>query len=165
MPSHRHRRHASRYSHAHAREAAPAPIQISQRRRPENSDCRAAPSNEAPEKSFCTRDRRWLQRKPARRKVNASLFLLQVPAEFVTHRREQLVRKIGGAARAEALIECGGKHLRRHAFVDRSVDRPAALARIRYAALEFLQLGIAEQRVRRKIQQPRRHYAATAPDL
>src|SRR5713101_4281768 len=82
----------------------------------------------APEKSSCARDRRWPQRRPARRKVNASLFLLQVPAEFVTHRREQLVRKIGGAARAETLIECGSEHLRRHALVDRGVDRPAALA-------------------------------------
>ena len=44
--------------------------------------------------------------------------LLDVPAELVAHGREQLVREIGFAARAEALVQRGSQHRRRHRFVD-----------------------------------------------
>ena len=60
--------------------------------------------------------------------LTLSGFFLEVAAEFVAHRGQQLVRKVGRAARVEAFVECGGQHVRGDAFVDSRVDRPAALA-------------------------------------
>ena len=54
--------------------------------------------------------------------------LLDVAAELEAHGGEKLVGEIRLAARAEALIKCGGQHIGGHGFVDRRLDRPAALA-------------------------------------
>src|SRR6516162_3925689 len=57
--------------------------------------------------------------------------LLDVSAEFVAHRRQHPVGEVRLAARAEALIECGRQDMRGDRFVDRRLDRPAPLARVR----------------------------------
>src|ERR1035438_8233238 len=48
----------------------------------------------------------------------------QVAAELITHRRQKLVGKVGLAARAEALVERGGKHGTWHRLVDGGLDGP-----------------------------------------
>ena len=63
--------------------------------------------------------------------------LLDVPAELEAHRREQLVLEVGLAARAEALVERGRQHRRRHGLVDRGLDRPAPFAGVGDAAGEL----------------------------
>ena len=63
--------------------------------------------------------------------------LLDVSAELEAHRRQQLVLEVRLAARAEALVERGGQHRRRHGFVDRGLDRPAAFAGVGDAAGEL----------------------------
>src|SRR5262249_21286563 len=53
-----------------------------------------------------------------------SLFrgFFEMSTELETHRREQLVLIVRFAARAEALIERGGKHRHRHGLVDSGLD-------------------------------------------
>src|SRR5262249_46282225 len=84
----------------------------------------------------------------------------QMPPEFVTHGRQELVGEIGLAARAEPLVESRGEHMRRHALVDGGLDGPAAFAGIGYAAGEFRQARVLNQRGGRQVEQPRRNHAA-----
>src|SRR5208282_1863022 len=53
---------------------------------------------------------------------------LEMPAEFVAHRREQLVSEIRFAAGAEPLIEGRRQHMGRHTLIDRGLDGPAAFS-------------------------------------
>ncbi len=52
----------------------------------------------------------------------------QVSAELITHSRQKFVCEVGFAARAKALVQCGGKDRTRHSLVDRRLDGPTALA-------------------------------------
>ena len=70
-----------------------------------------------------------------------------------------------GAARAEALVERRGQHVRRHAGLHRGLDRPAPLAGIRDAALEARELRVLAQRARREVEQPGADHAAAPPQL
>ena len=63
--------------------------------------------------------------------------LLDMPAELVAHRREQLVGEIRFAARAEPLVQRRGQHMGRHALIDRGLDGPAAFAGIGHPAREM----------------------------
>src|SRR5262252_2937868 len=86
-----------------------------------------------------------------------------MPAESVAHRRQELIGKVRLASRAEALVQRGGEHRRRHGLVDRRLDGPAAFAGIRYAPGELRERGILDERGRREIEQPRRNHAAATP--
>ena len=55
-------------------------------------------------------------------------------AEFVAHGRQQLLAETVVDAGAEAGIERRGDHRRRHRFVDRRIDGPAAFAGIIHLA-------------------------------
>src|SRR3974390_729241 len=61
-----------------------------------------------------------------------SLFgaLLQMAAEGVAHRGEDAVAPVRLGAWREAGVARGGQHRRRDAFLDRRLNRPAALARV-----------------------------------
>src|SRR5579875_3362304 len=62
---------------------------------------------------------------------------LEMAAEFVAHRRENLVLELRLAARTEARIERSAEDGGRDGFVDRRFDRPTALARIGDVAREL----------------------------
>src|SRR6185436_4528587 len=79
--------------------------------------------------------------------------------------RQQLIRESGLAARAEALIERGAEHMRRHTFVNRGGKRPPPFSGICDAARELLQVRIVGERLGRQVQQPGRDDAAVPPDL
>ena len=63
-----------------------------------------------------------------------SVFFFDVAAELKSHRRQNLVREISFAPRAETLEQRGTQHRHRNAFIDRSIDCPTTLARIRNAS-------------------------------
>src|SRR5215208_698920 len=89
--------------------------------------------------------------------------LLDMPAKLIAHGREQLVGKIRLAARAEPLVERRRQDMRRHALVDRRLDRPAALAGIGHPAGELGQVRILDQRRGLQVEQPRGNDAAAPP--
>src|SRR6516225_6377136 len=95
---------------------------------------------------------------PDARKVRARLSsacrLLHVPAELVAHGGKELVAERRLAARAEALVERGRKHRRRHGLVDCGFDRPASFARVGDAAGKALERGILDQRSCNEVEQP-----------
>ena len=62
-------------------------------------------------------------------------------AEAEPHRGEHLVGELRAIARSEARVERSAQHVRRHAFFDRGLQRPAAFAGIRDAAGEMLELS------------------------
>src|SRR5882762_6536963 len=68
----------------------------------------------------------------------------QVSAEFVAHARKKLLLKIRVAARTEPLIKRGGQDRRRHAFINGSLDCPAALARVGDTPGESREAGILD---------------------
>src|SRR5215468_9038637 len=72
--------------------------------------------------------------------------LLEMPAELVAHRREQLVSEVGLAARAETLVEGGRQDVSRHGLVDRGLDRPAPFSGVRHAPGELRQRRVPKQR-------------------
>src|SRR5215471_6788096 len=88
-----------------------------------------------------------------------------MPAEFVTHRRSELVRELRLAARAEPLVKRGGQHMDWHALVNSGLDRPATFAGVGHAPCEGRHRGITEQGRSREIKQPGGDDAAAAPDL
>src|SRR5262249_16325899 len=120
-------------------------------------------------RSSCRPDRRWLRRRPGRRRVphpsSFAFLLLVVPAELEAHRREELVLVIGLAARGEARVERGREDRRRNRLLDGALDGPAALARVGDAAGEVLQGRIGRERGRREIEEPGGDDAAAPPDL
>src|SRR5262249_27681889 len=67
------------------------------------------------------------------------------PAELIAHGREQFVREVRLAARAEPLIERYGQRRHRHAFVDGGLYGPAAFAGVGYPSGEFRQRRILGQ--------------------
>src|SRR5215475_13346007 len=67
---------------------------------------------------------------------------LHVPAEFVAHRRQQLVCKRGFAARAEAFVKGGREHRHRYGLIDRGLDGPAPLSGIGDLADKVAEPGV-----------------------
>ena len=99
--------------------------------------------------------------------VRSSLLLLEVAAELVAHRRQQLVGEVGLAARAEALVEGGGQDVRRDAFVDRRpgcVQRPSPESETR-PAKRCRARGSPASACGGQVEQPRRDDAAAPPHL
>src|SRR2546429_394906 len=94
-----------------------------------------------------------------------SLFFDFVAAELIAHRRQQLVGKRIVIARAQSLEQRQRNDGRGDAELDGIGNGPTSLARIGYIGSNAGQRRILFQRVRRKIQQPRAHDAAVAPDL
>src|SRR6516164_4885178 len=81
--------------------------------------------------------------------------LLDMPAELVAHGRQHLAGKIGLAARAEALKECGGQHMCRDRLVDRGLDGPAPLARIGNAPRKSRKRRVFGEGTRGQVEKPR----------
>ena len=77
---------------------------------------------------------------------------LDVTAELVAQRRQQSVREVVAAARAEAREQCRREHGHRHAGVDGRADGPPAFAGIRYFAQEAVERRIALERVGREVE-------------
>ena len=77
-----------------------------------------------------------------------------MPAEAEAHGREHLFAEGVLLPRAETGVERRGEHIGRDRFLDRGLDRPAALAGILDEAREILQLRILGQRCGAKIEQP-----------
>src|ERR1700730_15439494 len=103
------------------------------------------------------RDRPWPRKRPARRHADHSFVIssgdallasrfLDVAAEFVTHGGKQFVGKIRLAPRTEAFVKSGRQDMRRHRLIDRRLDRPAALTRIRDPASEARERGVFSKR-------------------
>src|SRR6185437_1949014 len=63
-----------------------------------------------------------------------------VAAELVAQSREHAVAEVAVAARAQARVERGGDHGRRHVVGGRVLDRPAPLAGVLGVALERFQV-------------------------
>src|SRR5215471_5767848 len=78
-----------------------------------------------------------------RRSFAARFF--EVSSELEAHRRKQLVLIIALAAGAEAFVKRGRENGYRHALIDRSLDRPAALTGIGDVSRKFGQLRILDQ--------------------
>src|SRR5437764_838276 len=76
-------------------------------------------------------------------------------AEFLSHRRQDLLRKGVLLTRAEADIERGRQHVRGNGFIDGCVDGPAALPRILHEAGVIGERGILHQRHGGEVEQPR----------
>jgi hypothetical protein len=91
--------------------------------------------------------------------------LLEMAAELEAHGGEQAVLELRLAARAEAFEERGGEDVRRHALVDRGVERPSPLAGIGDPAGEALEARITRQGGGGEVEEPRRDDAAAAPHL
>src|SRR5262249_42169661 len=116
-------------------------------------------------RSSCTRGRRSRRRRRGRRNARSSWSLLEMAAELEAHGGEQAVLELRLAGRAEAFEERGGEDVRRHALVDRRVERPSPLAGVGDPAGEALEARIARQRGGGEIEQPRGDDAAAAPHL
>src|SRR5262249_16859056 len=115
---------------------------------------------------FFAPDRPLRRKTPARRRAAArSWRLLDVPAELEAHRREHAVLEFGLAARAEALEQRRGEHMRGNAGIDRRIERPPSLAGVRYAPGELRERRIGEERAGGEVEQPRRDHAPAPPDL
>src|SRR5438552_18308018 len=86
-------------------------------------------------------------------------------AELEPHGGEQAVLEVRFASRGEALEERGREHVSGHRLVDRRVERPAPLARVRHAPGEALERRVGRERRRGQVEEPRGYHAAPAPDL
>src|SRR5271165_3634556 len=62
--------------------------------------------------------------------ASSALGLFEMAAKTKAHGREHLVLKVRVAARTESLVKRRGQDRHRHAFVNRRLDGPAALAGI-----------------------------------
>src|SRR6516164_10910337 len=91
--------------------------------------------------------------------------LLDVPAKLVAHGRQHLAGKIGLAARAEALKECGRQDVCGDRLVDRRLDGPASLARIRNAPRKTGKRRVFGECARGQIQEPGGDDAAAPPQF
>ena len=78
---------------------------------------------------------------------------------------QQLVAPLGLAAGGEALEQRGGQDVDGRAHVDRRLDRPAPLARVRHLPREVLEPRRLRQRGGGEVEQPRGDDRAPAPDL
>ena len=122
------------------------------------------------ERSACRRDRRSRRRRrlrptAGRPSTSPSFRLLDMAAELEAHRRQQRSAYSALPREFEARKQRRADHRRRHAFVDRRLQRPAALAGIRDAALEIRQLRVLPQRAGGEVEQPGADHAAAPPDL
>ena len=90
---------------------------------------------------------------------------LDVPAKPEPHGRKHLLGKPMFLARAKAHVQRRRQHVRRHRFLDRRFDGPAALAGIRDMAGEIRQISVLRQRLGGQVEQPGRHHAAAAPEF
>ena len=75
-------------------------------------------------------------------------------AETEAHGREHLFAEGMLLPRAEPGVQRRGEHVGRYRFLDRGLDRPAALARILDEARKVLELRILCQRSGAEIEQP-----------
>ena len=90
---------------------------------------------------------------------------LLVAAETGPHRGQDLLGKGVVLARAEAGVERGRQHFRRHGLVDRGVHGPAAFAGILHEARVIIQRLVLGERGCREVEQPGRDHAAAPPHL
>jgi hypothetical protein len=68
----------------------------------------------------------------------------RMSAELESHGRQNFVLKFRLTTRGEALIEYRGENVHRNGLVNRGLDRPPALARVRDLAHEFRERGILD---------------------
>ena len=88
-----------------------------------------------------------------------------MPAELVSHRRQQLRPKRLALPRPKPRLQRRRYHRRRHRQLYGLLHRPPALARILHIRLYPREIAVFFQRRRRQVQQPRPHHAAMPPDL
>src|SRR6266849_6563637 len=86
-------------------------------------------------------------------------------AELEPHGGEQAVLEVRFASRGEALEECGREHVGGYPLVDRRVERPSPLARVRHAPRETLERRLGRERRRGQVEEPRSDHAAPTPNL
>src|ERR1017187_8555163 len=97
--------------------------------------------------------------------ITSLLGLLQMSTKLVPHRGQQLVSVVPIATRTEPLVESRGENRRWNSFVDRSLDRPAAFARVGHTSGELRQVGIFDECRGSQVQQPGRNHAASPPNF
>src|SRR4029450_3351473 len=117
------------------------------------------------ERSSCRRDRPWRQKRPARRWTTCSCGLLDVAAELITHRRQELALERRVTARAEALVERGRQHRNGHSLIDPRLNGPAPFAGIGYAARTLRERRIRHESAGGEVEEPRGDHAATPPNF
>src|SRR4051794_37819290 len=88
---------------------------------------------------------------------------LDMPAETLAHGGEHLLREGVVLARAEAGVERGREHLRRHGLLDRGHNGPAALARILDMPRKAGEAAVLGERRGREVEKPGGDDAAAAP--
>src|SRR5258708_24076428 len=86
-----------------------------------------------------------------------------VPAELISHRRQNFGREVTFAARGEALEERSREYRSRRGGFNRSENRPAAFAGIGDTPGETLERGLFKEGDGRQIEKPRSHHAAAPP--
>src|SRR5690349_3648565 len=91
------------------------------------------------------------------------MFGLDVAAEFIAHRGEQLVCKHRFATRTKSRIERRRQHIDRYTLLDRRHNCPASFTGIIDIAGETREFRIVGQSGRREVKQPRTNYAAATP--
>src|SRR5690349_12692812 len=93
----------------------------------------------------------------ARRRSDASPArrTLDVPAELLPQRRQDLLGERRLLAGAEPGVERGRQHVRRHVLVDRGLDRPAAFAGVVDEAGVGFERAVLAERDLEEVQQPR----------
>src|SRR6056297_1782226 len=94
-----------------------------------------------------------------------SALLLEVTAELVAHRREELVPVLGLAAGGEPIVEGGTQHGGGDAFLDGGLERPATLAGVGDPATEVGEVVIFVEGLGGEVEQPGPDHGTAPPDL
>src|SRR6266513_1389338 len=90
---------------------------------------------------------------------------LDVAAELLAHRREDLLGEGVVLPRSEADVERGGEHVHRDALFDRRHDRPAPLARVGDHARVVRERRVLDEGLRGEVEEPGRDDGAAPPNL
>src|SRR5262249_1725250 len=86
-------------------------------------------------------------------------------AKLLAHGGEDFFSKGVLLTRTEASVERRRENVGGHCFIDRGLNRPAALAGIGHVTLVVLELRILVEGDRRQVQQPGSHHTSPAPHL
>ena len=85
--------------------------------------------------------------------------------ELCAKRRQDLVCRCAPATGGEPVVQRCAQHRCRHAFVDRGVNRPAALTAVGDVSLQALQLRIRAKGRGRQVDEPTGDHTAASPQL
>src|SRR5829696_2920259 len=90
---------------------------------------------------------------------------LGMATELLPHGREHLVGEVVLAPGREPLEKRGGEHRCRYADIDRRLDCPATLTRVRHPAGQPFQLGVGVQSRGGQVEQPGGNHRTAAPQF